>query len=86
MNPALRSVVEDMTALVPDLGAGWLVLALAPLLLAAVTLLVAGRWARPPGRRVVHLTSMGAAVVSAVVRIPVTCDPPVGSVAAVAPI
>nr|WP_238695177.1 proton-conducting transporter membrane subunit [Ornithinimicrobium flavum] len=66
MSSTLRSVVDDATALVPDLGTGWLVLALAPLLLAAVTLLAAGRWPTPPGRRTVHLTSLAAAVVSAV--------------------
>lgn len=65
MREALAAVVDDVAALVPDLGTAWVVLALAPLLLGAVTLLVAGRWPTPPGRRGIHLTSMAAAVVSA---------------------
>lgn len=66
MNPTLASVIDDVADLVPDLGTGWLVLALGPLLLAGLTLLTAGRWPQSPGRRAVHLTSMSAAVLSAV--------------------
>lgn len=65
MTDVLRAVLADLTELVPDLGSGWLLLALGPLLLAAVTLLAAGRWPSLPGRRVVHLTSMLAAGLSA---------------------
>lgn len=60
------SVARDAAGLVPDLGTGWILLALAPLLLAAVALLTAGRWPTPPARRTVHLTSIAAAGVSAV--------------------
>lgn len=66
MNETLSAVGEELADLVPDLGTGWLVLALGPLLLAAVTLLVAGRWPSGPGRAVVHTTSMLAAGLSAV--------------------
>lgn len=66
MNDTLRSIVSDIVSLVPDLGAGWLVLALAPLLLAAVVLLTVGRWPEQPGHRILHLTSLGAATLSAV--------------------
>lgn len=65
MSRTLASVVGDLADLVPDLGRGWLLLALAPLLLAAVALLTAGRWPEAPGRRTIHLTSLVAAVMSA---------------------
>ncbi|WP_238154619.1 complex I subunit 4 family protein [Ornithinimicrobium sufpigmenti] len=65
VSEALVAVRDELSELVPDLGTGWLLLALGPLLLAAVTLLTAGRWPTPPGRRVVHVVSMLAAVLSA---------------------
>src|SRR5690606_6984221 len=49
----------------PDLGAGWIALALLPLLLAAVVLLTAGRWPTPPGHRSIRVVSVTAVVVSA---------------------
>ena len=66
MNDTLRAIVADLVGLVPDLGTGWLALALAPLLLAAVMLLTIGRWPEQPGHRAIHLTSLGASAVSAV--------------------
>lgn len=66
MNETLRSIVTDAVDLVPDLGRLWLLLALAPLLLVAVMLLAAGRWPEQPGHRVVHRTSMAAAVISSI--------------------
>ena len=66
MTDSLRTAVGQAVDLVPDLGTGWIVLALAPLLLAAVVLLTAGRWGTPPGYRAVRTTSVGAALVSAV--------------------
>ncbi|MFX0539434.1 complex I subunit 4 family protein [Ornithinimicrobium sp. Y1847] len=65
MNNSLRSAVDQAVGLVPDLGVGWLLLALAPLLFVAITLVVAARWPTAPGRRTVHLLSMAAASVSA---------------------
>lgn len=66
MTGSLRTAVRQAVDLVPDLGTGWIVLALAPLLLAAVALLVAGRWSAAPGYRSVRAVSVGAAVLSAV--------------------
>lgn len=58
--------LQDVAEAVPDLGLGWLALALAPLFGGAVMLLAAGRWPTPPGRRVVHWLSMLAAGLSAI--------------------
>lgn len=77
MNDTIGAAVRELTDLVPGLGAWWLVLALAPLLLAAVTLLVAGRWSVEPGRRAVHLTSLAAAILSAVGVLGVALQRPV---------
>lgn len=66
MTEVVARAVADLADLLPRLGAGWLVLSLAPLLLVAVALLTAGRWPTPPGRRAVHLSSMAAAGLSAV--------------------
>lgn len=85
MNDVLRAVVDDVMELVPDLGTGWLVLALGPLLVAAITLIAAGRWPTEPGRRAVHVTSMLAAGLSAlgvlgtVLHRPVVEQPWIGS-------
>lgn len=62
LRPAGRQLVE----LVPDLGGGWVLLALVPLLLGAVTLLTAGRWPTAPGHAAIRAVSVGAAVVSSV--------------------
>ncbi|MFK5582623.1 MULTISPECIES: complex I subunit 4 family protein [unclassified Serinicoccus] len=66
MNDTLRGFLSDALDLVPDLGALWLLVALAPLLLVAVMLLGAGRWPVQPGHRVVHRTSMVAASLSSI--------------------
>ena len=65
MTDSLRTAVRQAVDLVPDLGTWWLALALAPLLLAAVTLLAAGRWGEEPGYRSVRTVSVGAAILSA---------------------
>ncbi|WP_368660246.1 NuoM family protein, partial [Ornithinimicrobium sp.] len=59
-----RSALSQALDLVPDLGTAWIVLALAPLLVAAVTLLTAGRWGTAPSRRSVHAVSVAAAFLS----------------------
>lgn len=51
MTDRLTDLARATAALVPDLGTAWLALALAPLLLVAVTLLVAGRWPTAPATR-----------------------------------
>lgn len=66
MSDSLRAAVDQAVALVPDLGTAWLVLALAPLLLAAVVLLTAGRWTTAPGHRAIRWVSVTAAISSAV--------------------
>lgn len=66
MTGSLRSAGRQVLDLVPELGTAWILLALAPLLLAAVSLLTAGRWPTPPGHRAVRALSVTAAVVSAV--------------------
>ncbi len=66
MTDSLRDAGGQAVDLVPDLGAGWIALALVPLLLAAVVLLTAGRWPTPPGHRSIRVVSVTAAVVSAV--------------------
>jgi NADH-quinone oxidoreductase subunit M len=63
---SLRDAGAQAVDLVPDLGAGWVLLALAPLLLAAVVLLTAGRWPTAPGHRSIRAVSVAAAAVSAV--------------------
>ncbi|ANS80227.1 NADH-ubiquinone oxidoreductase chain M [Serinicoccus hydrothermalis] len=77
MTGTIGRVRDDLLALVPDLGAWWYALALAPLLLAAVTLLVVGRWPEQPGHRVVHRTSLAAATLSALGVAGVALDRPV---------
>ncbi|MFK5635082.1 NuoM family protein [Ornithinimicrobium sp. LYQ103] len=66
MSDSLRAAVRQAVDLVPDLGTGWLMLALVPLLLAAVALLTAGRWSDAPGHRMIRALSIGAATLSAV--------------------
>ncbi|WP_238335811.1 complex I subunit 4 family protein [Serinicoccus kebangsaanensis] len=73
----MSGVRADLLALVPDLGAWWYALALAPLLLAAAMLLVVGQWPTRPGHRVVHRTSLVAATVSAIGVAGVAVDRPV---------
>ncbi|WP_237767631.1 hypothetical protein [Serinicoccus sp. CUA-874] len=77
MTGTLSRVRDDVLALVPDLGAWWYALALAPLLLAAVMLLVVGRWPEQPGHRAVHRSSVAAALVSALGVAGVALDRPV---------
>lgn len=60
------AALEQVQELVPDLGAGWILLALVPLLLAAVTLLTAGRWPQQPGHRAIRAVSVGAVLISAI--------------------
>ncbi|GGK82249.1 complex I subunit 4 family protein [Ornithinimicrobium pekingense] len=66
MTGSLRDAGAQAVDLVPDLGPAWIVLALAPLLLAAVVLLTAGRWPTAPGHRSIRLLSVTAALASAV--------------------
>lgn len=65
MRESLRSAVAQAVDLVPDLGTGWFVLALGPLLLSAGILLAAGRSATTPGHTVVRVFSVGASSLSA---------------------
>ena len=65
MTGSLRDAGAQAVDLVPDLGPAWIVLALAPLLLAAVVLLTAGRWPTAPGHRSIRLLSVTAALASA---------------------
>ena len=66
MSSSLRDAVDQAVRFVPDLGAGWLLLALGPLLLAAVMLLTAGRWPTAPGHTLIRWVSVGAAALSSV--------------------
>lgn len=63
---SLRDAFAQAVQLVPDLGGLWIVLALAPLLLAAVTLLTAGRWSQAPGHKAIRAISVGAAALSSI--------------------
>lgn len=65
MIDSARSAGRQLIELVPDLGGGWILLAIVPLLLAAVTLLTAGRWPTTPGHSAVRAVSVAAAVISA---------------------
>lgn len=65
MTESLRRAGAQAVDLLPDLGAGWILLTLAPLLLAAVVLLTAGRWPTVPGHRAIRAVSLAAAVLSA---------------------
>ncbi|MGO0575287.1 complex I subunit 4 family protein [Ornithinimicrobium panacihumi] len=66
MSGTLRDILDDAVRLVPDLGTLWFVLALGPLLLAAITLFTAGRWPEAPGHRAIRAVSVSAAVLSSV--------------------
>ncbi|GAA5167714.1 complex I subunit 4 family protein [Ornithinimicrobium tianjinense] len=65
MTDRLTDLARATAALVPDLGTAWLALALAPLLLVAVTLLVAGRWPTAPGHTTIRALAVTATSASA---------------------